>query len=57
MYSPVIFALILSYVFELKIYDCPFSLLGMTDKLDFLEGEKKGKDTSQAPKKALNKKG
>lgn len=43
--------------FELKIYDCPFSLLGMTDKLDFLEGEKKGKDSSQAPKKAVNKKG
>lgn len=31
--------------------------LGMTDKLDFLEGEKTGKDSSQAPKKALNKKG
>ncbi|KAG8003200.1 putative rRNA-processing protein EBP2 [Nibea albiflora] len=32
---------------------------GMTDKLDFLEGDKKtaGKDASQGPKKALNKKG
>lgn len=31
---------------------------GMTDKLDFLDGDKKaGKDSSQGPKKALNKKG
>lgn len=31
---------------------------GMSDKLDFLEGDKKtGKDSSQGPKKALNKKG
>ncbi|XP_008277640.1 putative rRNA-processing protein EBP2 [Stegastes partitus] len=31
---------------------------GMTDKLDFLEGEKKtGKDSSEASKKAMNKKG
>lgn len=30
---------------------------GMTDKLDFLEGEKKGKASSQDPKKAVNKKG
>ncbi|XP_068175534.1 probable rRNA-processing protein EBP2 [Antennarius striatus] len=31
---------------------------GMTDKLDFLEGEKKmGKDSNQGPKKALNTKG
>ncbi|XP_042372624.1 probable rRNA-processing protein EBP2 [Plectropomus leopardus] len=31
---------------------------GMTDKLDFLEGDqKKGKDSSQVPNKAINKKG
>ncbi|XP_031139826.1 probable rRNA-processing protein EBP2 [Sander lucioperca] len=31
---------------------------GMTDKLDFLEGDqKKGKDSAQGPKKAANKKG
>lgn len=29
----------------------------MSDKLDFLEGEKKGKASSQDPKKAVNKKG
>lgn len=29
----------------------------MTDKLEFLEGEKKGKASSQDPKKAVNKKG
>lgn len=29
----------------------------MTDKLDFLEGDKKGKAASQDPKKAVNKKG
>lgn len=34
-----------------------FSLSGMTDKLDFLEGDKKGKPSSQDPKKAVNKKG
>ncbi|XP_076577729.1 putative rRNA-processing protein EBP2 [Chaetodon auriga] len=30
---------------------------GMTDKLDFLEGDKMGKDSSQGSKTALNKKG
>lgn len=29
----------------------------MTDKLDFLEGDKKEKNTAQGPKKVLNKKG
>lgn len=29
----------------------------MSDKLDFLEGEKKGNASSQDPKKAVNKKG
>lgn len=31
--------------------------LGMTDKLDFLEGDKKEKNAPPSSKKALNKKG
>lgn len=47
-----------SLVLDLKFEFISFSLLpGMTDKLDFLEGDKKGKAASQDPKKAVNKKG
>lgn len=31
--------------------------LGMTDKLDFLEGDKREKNATQGSKKVLNKKG
>lgn len=46
-----------NFVLYLKFEFISFSLPGMTDKLDFLEGEKKGKASSQDPKKAVNKKG
>lgn len=48
------------YVVKLrfKMSDSPPPIPGMTDKLDFLEGDKKaGKDSSQGPKKVSNKKG
>lgn len=31
--------------------------VGMTDKLDFLEGDKREKNAAQGSKKAVNKKG
>lgn len=46
-----------NFLLYLKFEFIWFSLLGMSDKLDFLEGEKKGKASSQDPKKAVNKKG